>query len=195
MPKLVIFDLDDTILHLGIDWKAVKEEIAVLAERSGADVDKREHLVSIGNRLSKLPGMKEAIDRIYLRYESECAEKRAYTVFPAMISIIKELKEKGHMVAIASGNHSSTIRLILSQEGVSGLFDMICGRDMVEKNKPDPEELLLIIERLGADRKNTIFIGDSINDINAAKAAGVSHFHIKKDPRPDMARLRKLLLG
>jgi phosphoglycolate phosphatase len=193
MPHLAIFDFDDTILILGIDWGEVKDEVAALAGRAGIKADKAEHLVPLGNRLSAGPEMKKAIDEIYLKYEKECAEMKRYAMIPEMVALIKGLRAKGVQLAIASGNHTESIRLILPKIGLEGCFDFICGRDSVERNKPAPDQLELILRELGAARADAIFIGDSINDENAAKAAGIRFFRLEKGLKKNMEGLRKAL--
>lgn len=193
MFELVIFDFDDTILILDIDWGKVKEKVVALAEKAGIKVDRSEHLVPLGNKLSTDPKMKKAIDRIYLKFEKDCAINKRYTTLPAMVALVKKLREKGIKLAIASGNHTESIKLILPQIGLDGCFDFICGRDSVERNKPAPDQIKLILRQLLMTRENTIFIGDSMNDENAAKAAGVHFFRLDKGPEKDINRLREVL--
>ncbi|MFH0737402.1 MAG: HAD hydrolase-like protein [Candidatus Micrarchaeota archaeon] len=201
MPKsrpydLVIFDFDDTILHLDVSWKAVKADVVTLAKSNGIKADPKEHLVPMSNRLSRGSGLKKGIDAIYLRFESECAKSHAFRTFPEMSALIKDLRKEGYYLAVASGNHSKTIRDILGQAGLLEEFDIVCGRDSVENNKPAPDQVQLILRHLDMGKGQAVFIGDSINDEGAAKAAGVRYIRAKPGEDGKAAELlRKALLG
>ena len=53
-----------------------------------------------------------------------------------------------------------------------GPFDaLVCG-DHVARKKPAPDSVLLACERLGVAPREALFIGDSQNDVDAARAAG-----------------------
>lgn len=193
MYKLVIFDFDDTLLHLDVDWQAVKGEVLSLAGSAGIGMDEKLHLVPMGNRLSERPGLKRAIDGIYLKHEMICAERRSYVPFPDMLAFVKELKANGRKVAIASGNHSDSIRRVLADLAILSGFDMVCGRDAVERNKPAPDQLLLILEKLEVRKQDALFTGDSPNDRLSAKAAGIDYMLLRPNSKIDLAKLRRVL--
>lgn len=194
MPRLVIFDFDDTLLHINVRWDAVRSDVLALARKDGIAVDPQQHLVPLGNYLSDRPARKKAIDAIYLKHESDCIDKKNYVVFPKMLALAKELKAEGFVLAVASGNHSESINRVMAELNETGMFAVVCGRDVVERNKPAPDQLLLILEKTGVDKKGALFVGDSINDAGAAKAAGIRHFHVRPNDENDILALRKILL-
>ena len=49
---------------------------------------------------------------------------------------------------------------------------MITSADTV-KHKPYPEPILAAVEKLGARPEESVYVGDTVNDLRAAKAAGV----------------------
>jgi len=191
--KLVIFDFDETILRLNVPWNKVKDEIISMARKSGISIKENQHLVPMGNELSKDPQMKSAIDQIYLKFEMICAEKKSYQIYPEMLALVKELKTKGFMLAIVSGNHSKSIEKILSDLGLSEKFDFICGRDKVENGKPSAEPTLMVMSALGAEKAETLFVGDSIYDSMSAKAAGVAYFKATPGSPADIPKIKALL--
>lgn len=193
MLKLAIFDFDNTILDLGVDWGAVRHDVADVAEKAGVAVDRSMYLVTMANTLSEKHGLKKEVDAVFLRHEMECAKSKSYVPFQAMFALVRELRSKGIKTAISSGNHTESIREILSQVGMLGEFDIVCGRDAVLHNKPAPDQVLWIMEKLKATAKDTVFIGDSINDEQAAKAAGVRHIHVERG-KDNAPMIRKLLL-
>ncbi|MEW6722674.1 MAG: HAD family hydrolase [Candidatus Micrarchaeota archaeon] len=191
--KLAVFDLDDTLLHLRVSWPEVRREVVALARGKGLAADESEHLVPLGNRLASVPEIKAGIDAIYLKYETACMEGREYTVYPEMVALVRSLRAGGLRLAIASGNHTSVIRKILSDIGLIREFDVVLGRDTVANNKPHPDQLIRIMDALGAKPEETVFIGDSIYDAGAAAAAGVKFIKVHKGPGKDVAALKEAL--
>src|SRR5690606_23548172 len=52
-------------------------------------------------------------------------------------------------------------------------FKAICGADTFAYRKPDPRHLISTIERTGGDSASAVMVGDSVTDIDTAKAAGI----------------------
>ena len=61
---------------------------------------------------------------------------------------------------------------LLERTGFGATFDVVVCGDQVARKKPDPMALLLACERLELDPREALFIGDSVNDVQAARAAG-----------------------
>ena len=104
MFRLIIFDFDDTLFHLGVNWDAVREDIISLAERHRIQVDTNQHLIHISNSVTAHPLLKKDVNNIFEKHENECIVKKSYTVFPEMIELLKYARAKGYKLAIASGN-------------------------------------------------------------------------------------------
>jgi len=196
MPKykLVIFDFDDTIGHLTIRWSDVKKELLEWAGKNGAGMDPNLHVVVISNKLSEHPeGKKEVVDT-FAKYESLCVRRENYLMFPSMIELMKEVKKAGCRMAIATGNNVKTVSDILQKEKLDSLIDLVVGIDSVRLSKPDPETLEIIIKKLGIDKKDAIFIGNSEYDVIAGERAGIKTIKIRTLWEDDVTMLRYMLL-
>lgn len=62
---------------------------------------------------------------------------------------------------------------ILTHFGLQQFMPVLVGGDTLAVRKPDPAPLLLACEQLGVDVANTVMVGDSVNDVRAARAAGM----------------------
>jgi phosphoglycolate phosphatase len=193
MMKLVIFDLDDTLIHLDVDWAKVKAEVLELARAQGVELDPAEHLIRMSNLVSARPDLKPKVDEIYRKNEAGCVLRKSYTIYPDMISLVRELKNKEFKLAIASGNHSRSIEDILRQMNLSEHFVAVIGRDRAKRGKPFPDQITAIIQKTKIARKNALFIGDSANDRETAKVAGVSFFKVEKGGTKDTTELRRAI--
>jgi len=104
-------------------------------------------------------------------YEANvCVETVTY---PNVGDTLKALKDKGFRLAIITNKPERFIAPILSGLGLNGLFELIIGGDTLAKRKPDPLQLNYACEQLAVTVDECIMIGDSKNDILAAKAANM----------------------
>jgi|GEM_PF-437520 len=193
MMKLVIFDLDDTLVSMDVDWAKVKSEIIALAGREGVELNPADHLIIISNLVASKPGLKKKVDEIYRKNEAGTVLKKSYVVYPDMIALVRELRKRRIKLGIASGNHSRNIEEILRHLGLDKHFDVVCGRDRITLNKPYPDQITYIIRKTKISRRFTIFIGDSMYDEQAAKAAGVSFFKVEKGGTKDTTKIREAI--
>ncbi|MDR3346800.1 MAG: HAD hydrolase-like protein, partial [Campylobacteraceae bacterium] len=101
------------------------------------------------------------------------------TIATSKTSLIKNAKE-----AVVSASSFANLGVvttktalytkdILAHFGLLHFFQVVIGREDVERPKPYPEPILKAIELLGADKKSTWIVGDTILDLLAAKAADI----------------------
>jgi pyrophosphatase PpaX len=62
----------------------------------------------------------------------------------------------------------------LDHVGLGTHFDVIVGCDACERHKPDPEPVLVALQKLGYQPAESVFVGDSVHDMAAGNAAGVT---------------------
>ncbi len=86
--------------------------------------------------------------------------------------VIGQLKDKGICLGIVSTKFRYRIETILCRAGLLEPFDVIVGGEDVSRHKPDPEGLLMAMERLGSIG-SILYVGDSLSDAEAAKRAGL----------------------
>lgn len=95
------------------------------------------------------------------------------TVFPGMSEVIKVLHSKGYKQGIVTSRIRFSTVLGLDQFDLSQYMDGIICADDTTKHKPDPEPILLALDKLGARPEEAVIIGDSPYDINGGKNAGI----------------------
>jgi HAD superfamily hydrolase (TIGR01509 family) len=91
---------------------------------------------------------------------------------PGAREVLEILKKRGKRLAICT-NRSVSMRAVLEYFGLSKLFDCVVTTLEVKRPKPDPEGLRLILDTLNLTPISALFIGDSVLDQQAAKAAGI----------------------
>jgi phosphoglycolate phosphatase len=95
-------------------------------------------------------------------------------LYPGAREMVERLATNGLRLAVISNKQEAMSRLILEQLGVERCFEVICGGDTFPEMKPSPVPLLLTLGRLGVPAAGAVMVGDSINDIQAGKEAGIA---------------------
>lgn len=109
--------------------------------------------------------------KLFDLYYGEVAEEGSF-LFPAVADTLGALHAKGLPLALVTNKPTPFVAPILSSLGIAKYFTVVIGGDDVKNKKPHPEPLLMVAEKLGLAPAELLFVGDSRNDIQAAKAAG-----------------------
>lgn len=104
--------------------------------------------------------------------------------FPDTIATLKRLKAAGCKVAIISTKTRHRIAEKFQQDNCAELIDFIIGSEDTTASKPDPEGINMAIKKAGADKNNTVFIGDSVYDAGAAQNAGIDFIAVLTGTTP-----------
>jgi beta-phosphoglucomutase len=177
----VIFDLDGVLVrtdelnyqawsqlcarHGYVFSRAINEHCRGISRLASLEVILR------ANGLSLSPEEKAAL----------CAEKNVYylslvkTLTPAAVApdtrkTLKELKDRGARLAVASSSKNAPITL--RQIGLLEAFDAVVDGNEIQKAKPDPEIFLLAGRKLGVSPAQALVVEDATAGIDAANAGG-----------------------
>lgn len=94
-------------------------------------------------------------------------------LFPGALELLDALHRHGVKLGVVSSKRTQVLHDVMANNGALKYFELIIGSDAVSRHKPDPEGLILATERLGAERKNLLYCGDTLIDANTAAGAGV----------------------
>ena len=109
---------------------------------------------------------------------------------PAAPAALRSLHGLGFDLAVVSTKYRARIIDVLEREGLASLFTTIVGGDDVAEPKPDPEGLLIALERLGAPPAQALYVGDSETDGRTAQRAGVHFAAVTSGCTPQSALAR-----
>lgn len=119
-----------------------------------------------------LPLLDDAVEACLALYHAEpTAESRVY---PGVIEALETITGAGAPVAICTQTPESLTTAILDGLDLARFVDVVVGPESVTHRKPHPEPVWKILKHLDASAADTIFVGDSATDIQAARAAGVT---------------------
>ncbi|MGL9722666.1 phosphoglycolate phosphatase [Sodalis sp. (in: enterobacteria)] len=94
------------------------------------------------------------------------------TLFPEVADTLARLALLGLPMAVVTNKPTPFVAPLLASLGIERHFTLIIGGDDVSAKKPHPAPLYLVLGHLGLYARELLFVGDSRNDILAAKAAG-----------------------
>ncbi len=94
-------------------------------------------------------------------------------LYEGVMEKLQQWKEQGYQTAIVTTKFHYRIDQILSKFQANHLIDRIIGAEDVKVEKPSPEGLLEVIRRLGLEKEEVLYVGDSFVDAQTAQNAGV----------------------
>lgn len=101
------------------------------------------------------------------------AANREVLVKPGTEELLRTLKNKGIMLAVASTTDQFKTRTHLEHVGLLHWFSVVVGGDMVHQSKPEPDVFLLVAKQLNVVPSECVVVGDTPADVYAASAAGM----------------------
>ena len=93
-------------------------------------------------------------------------------VFPGVMEGLEQIKALGLPIACLTNKPVSYTLPLIQDKGLAPYFSKVFGGDSFERKKPDPLPLLKTCEALQSLPAQTLMVGDSSNDAQAANAAG-----------------------
>jgi pyrophosphatase PpaX len=176
MIKTVLFDLDGTIVNTN---ELIVQSFLHSLEGQTPSLVTRDHIIpNMGRPLIEqmvdFSGREEVADLID-KYRSFNLSKHdeLVTEFPHVRTVIAELHANGIKIGIVTSKIRQTTSMGLKLAGLDTFISSIVTIEDVAKAKPDPEGIFRALRELNGKPEETIMVGDSHYDIEAAQNAGV----------------------
>jgi HAD superfamily hydrolase (TIGR01509 family) len=110
---------------------------------------------------------KEARDR---HYRSLIDDARA---FPCATELVRTVHDLGLAAVLATSSPADELAILLKMLDIEEYLEAKTTADDIESSKPSPEVFLTAMETGSLDPARTLAIGDSIWDVEGARAAGI----------------------
>jgi phosphoglycolate phosphatase len=181
--RAVLFDLDGTLLDTAPDIAAAAN--AMLAELGLARREAAEIATYIGRGIPSLvhrsltgtpDGTAEAslFERALALFERRYAEEsgRRAQPYPGVVEGLVRIRTLGLRLGCVTNKAGRFTQELLDRQDLARFFGCVVSGDTLPRKKPDPLPVVHACGLLGARPQETLLIGDSLNDVLAARAAG-----------------------
>ena len=177
--QYIIFDMDGTLLDSLTD---LQNTLNYCFGKVGFPERNYQEVRSfVGNGLRKLieravpKGTSEKkIDEILVMFKEyymvHCADFTA--PYEGVVDMLRDLKGKGYKMAIVSNKADEALK-VLSRQFFGEYIEVAIGERQGMNKKPAPDLVYLAMKELGADKDNTVYVGDSEVDYQTAVNSGL----------------------
>ena len=169
--KLVIFDLDGTLLEPAFDFDAIRREIGL---PPGASILEAMDRFSESDRTRA--------NAVLERHEAEAADRSR--LMPGAAELLDWLRARGIRTAVLTRNSRRSVELACRRHGLA--FDAVVARGD-HLPKPSPAGVRHLMSTLGTEPEETVVVGDFRFDMEAGAAAGCRTIAFVSDPVPTWA--------
>jgi HAD superfamily hydrolase (TIGR01509 family) len=179
--KAMLFDFEGTLVDF--QWKlspAIEETLEMLWEMGFAKdrILSRKYSTLMTEAMEVAPEIgvspdhvREKIGCLYDLYDEDALTR--WALRPRVKDFLYLIRGKGIRTALVSNVGRKTLTEALSKLCLTEFFDVVLSRNDVQHPKPKPDVLNLALARLGISKDYSMLVGDSLDDLNAAKNAGI----------------------
>ena len=184
LPRLVMFDLDGTLIDSVPDLAAAVDQMLLARGLPVAGVAQVRNWVGNGARVLvrralagdlEHAGVSDAdAEQALALFVQFYADHHSLTVlYPGVRETLKWFKQHGVEMALITNKPERFVAPLLDQMRIGRYFRWIIGGDTLAQQKPDPAALLHVLQLAEVAASEALFVGDSRSDVQAAKAADV----------------------
>ncbi|MDR2112530.1 MAG: phosphoglycolate phosphatase [Candidatus Accumulibacter sp.] len=181
--RAVLFDLDGTLLDTIPDLHAAvcamladlgrsalpEDAVRRYVGRGAVNLVKRALADSLEAADDDAPAPADALASFRRHYARENGRRARF--FPGVREGLEAIRAKGLPMAVITNKPAAFTRPLLAMTMLAEFFPVVvCGGDL-PRHKPDPMSLAWACGRLDVSPADALFIGDSVNDFLAARAA------------------------
>lgn len=171
----MVFDLDGTLVNTIPLIIASYDHALWAVFQTHADPEEARGWIGqtlYGTFSSRYPDHADELIAAYLEFNLAHLDELSRP-YEGMAELLIGLKAAGVTIGVATSKRRSSAVATLRAVGLDGLIPVTVAMEDTLAHKPDPEPLLLALERLGHTPSESAYVGDAVVDVLAAQAAGM----------------------
>jgi phosphoglycolate phosphatase-like HAD superfamily hydrolase len=180
--KLIVFDLDGTIVNLAADWHSLRKMLNARYSKMYKEQGQFSSMSGLLNDIVSRGDEEELQNNFSIMQQYELENITKNEPIKEVVHFINNLEFFGvnstTKLAVFSLNTRATIIKSLQLAGVANKFEFFIGREDVRAWKPEPEGLLKIRDHFQVLNEDMIYFGDLKKDLLAGANAGVESYFI-----------------
>lgn len=183
-PTGIAWDLDGTLVDSAPDLASALN--TVLDKRGFFTLSIEAVRLMIGNGVPKLvergfnavgvrpgPAQLDELVAMFVEEYKACATDKTRP-YPGVVETLQDIQNMNIPMGVCTNKPEAFTRQILDGLGLSMYINSVIGGDSTSARKPDPDPVLACLRGLVSKPESSLMIGDSVHDVHAAHAAGVT---------------------
>ena len=173
--RCVVFDLDGTLVNTIPLIIASYDHALWTVFQTHADPEEARGWIGqtlYGTFISRYPDHADELIAAYLDFNLAHLDELALP-YEGMAELLRGLSDAGVTIGVATSKRRSSAEATLCAVGLDGRIPVTVAMEDTIAHKPDPEPLLLALQRLGHTPSESAYVGDAVVDVLAAQAAGM----------------------
>jgi len=171
--RYCVFDMDGTLISLPVEWDKVRAELQRL---TGTSLQFNPFFLDVQTIIAKDPLLLGPMVRVIDQYESKAVPEARLE--DGAMDVLSGLSRHAKLSLVTMQGRAACDK-ILEMLGIGRFFASSFAR---EDSMDRTAQLRMALKSLGAKEAEAFFVGDRINDLNAARAAGVRFVMIRRRP-------------
>lgn len=183
LPPILVCDLDGTLVDSAPDIAEILNVVLAEAGRPTLGLDQVQRMIGDGiprlverafastGEVPPYEVLREHVQDFLDRYGDSDRPHRD-TIFPGVTETLADLRRQGVRLVVCTNKDQHATEVLLGTLGIGHLFDAVVGGNR-PRRKPDAAHVIAAVEAIGSMTEGAVMVGDSPNDVTAARGAGL----------------------
>lgn len=177
MFKTILFDIDGTIVDTQYVMTKSLQKTLLEEKQLKVPLEKLHYILDIPGReaLKKYTENDIELESLLTKWSNNILLFSEYaTLFPDIEKVIKDLYTQGVELGVVTSKTREEMKNEFDIFGLTHYFKTHITASDTNLHKPNPDPIQKALDELGADKKETLYVGDSLYDMKSAKSCGIS---------------------
>jgi HAD superfamily hydrolase (TIGR01509 family) len=188
LPAAAVFDWDGTLVDtMAMIYRANVASLRHYGLTMSREWFREQYTPDWRRGYEELGIPEDRWDEMAGRWAAEMSRMRPRAM-PWARGALRDLRRRGVKVGLVTASTRGVVEPNLERLNLAGVFQTAWYSDDVERSKPHPEALLRALDDLGVAAGDTVYVGDTLVDLEMTLAAGASFVAVGTTMSPEVFR-------